>query len=505
MHGRPRLSVGRLLDAEDLALTAIAGETGLDREVRFAHTSELEAPEQWLDGGELLLTTGLGVPADPDDQQRYVRALCAKGAAGLAIGVRSPHLHQGTLDLADELGFPLLSVPRHIAFIAITRYVVEANYGASEHEFATQLAILEMLRVRAESTEPRWDLLRDLESLTGYDLAVVTPAGLSPESGDRLVDPSLLPVHPLAGHDYRLLHDGFVVPVRVGDRIAAFVVAKERTGSTPAGMWSIRHVATVAAVEMSSVYRDRALRRESGGRLLQQMLERRVPASTASAQMSRFGLDFDSRPVLCALPAGAGSLVETAHRLADEAIAHLVFKDEQIVCLLPNDETVLELVASAAGAAVGVSEPLHAPQQVAAAKRQAVWAMTHCSAQAQPVVVRFSAGMTFWLPHDLEMLEDVVARVLGPILQYDTQNGTDLLHSLDTYFKHDMQVTKAAASLYVHNHTLTYRLRRVEEITKRRLKSLPDQTELWLALQAHAITMSRPRARPDSAPEFLPG
>jgi purine catabolism regulator len=96
--------------------------------------------------------------------------------------------------------------------------------------------------------------------------------------------------------------------------------------------------------------------------------------------------------------------------------------------------------------------------------------------------------MTFWLPHDLEMLGDVVARVLGPIVEYDTQNGTDLLHSLEVYFRHDMQVAKAASALYVHNHTLSYRLRRVEEITNRRLKSVPDMTELWLALQAHAIT-----------------
>jgi len=495
MQGRPPLSVGRLIEAESLALTVLAGAAGLDREVRFAHTSELEAPEQWLDGGELLLTTGLGVPADPGDQQRYVSAICAKGAAGLGIGVRSPVLHRSTLELADELAFPLLSVPRHIAFIAITRHVVQANYGASEHEFATQLAILEMLRVRAQSTEPRWDLLRDLESLIGYHLAVVTPAGLSPETGERLVEASLLPVHPLAGHDYRLLHDGYVVPVRVGDRIAAFVVAKEGSGPPPGGVASIRHVATIAAVEMSSVYRDRALRRESGGRLLQQMLGRRVPATAAAAQAGRFGIDFHSRPVVCAIPADTVGVVEIAHRLADIAVPHLVFKDEQVVCLLPNDESALQLIATAAGVAAGVSEPVHSPQEVPAAKRQAVWAMTHSAGhETGPSVARFSAGMTFWLPHDLDMLGDVVARVLGPIIEYDVQNGTDLLHSLDTYFRHDMQVAKAASSLYVHNHTLAYRLRRVEEITKRRLKSLPDQTELWLALQAHAITHGQGQA-----------
>jgi len=489
MQTRPRLTVGHLLEAEKLALTVIAGSEGLDREVRFAHTSELEAPEQWLDGGELLLTTGLGVPADAGQQFNYVSALRAKGAAGLAIGVRSPLLHQSTLDVANDLAFPLLSVPQHIPFIAITRHVVEANYGASEREFATQLAILEMLRVRAESTESRWDLLRDLESLTGYDLDVVTPAGLSPETGQRLIEPALLPTQEIAVNDYRLLRDGYVVPVRVGERIAAFMVARERPGSTSAGVGAIRHFATLAAVEMATVYRDRAFRRESGGRLLQQMLERRVRGATASLQVSRFGLDFESRPVLCAVAADSSSAVEIAHRLEDEAIPHLVFKDDHVVCLLPNDASALDLVASAAGASVGVSEPVPGPQEVPAAKRQALWAMTHSASQkAGPSIARFSTDMTFWLPHDMEMLADVVARVLGPIIDYDVQNGTDLLHSLEMYFRHDMQVAKAASALYVHNHTLSYRLRRVEEISKRRLKSVSDVTELWLALQAYGIT-----------------
>jgi purine catabolism regulator len=488
MPVRTRLSVGRLVQADALALTVIAGAAGLEREVRFAHTSELEAPEQWLDGGELLLTTGLGVPAGADEQGRYISALCAKGAAGLGIGVRSPQLHQRTLDLADELAFPLLAVPRHIAFVAITKHVVEANYGASEHEFATQLAILEMLRVRAESTEPRWDLVRDLESLTGYDIAVVTPAGLSPETGERLVDTELLPTHPFASHDYRLLPGGCVVPVRVGDRIAAFVVAKEKQGANPVGVWSIRHVATVAGLEMSSVYRDRTLRREAGGRLLQQMLERRIPAEKACAQMSRFGLDLDSRPFVCAVPEQVGAVVEIAHRLADHSVPHLISKDEHVVCLLPDDDDALAIVAAAGATVVGVSEPVNSPQQVPAAKRQAVWAIAHAGGPGTPPVARFSGDMTFWLPQDREMLEDVVARVLGPVLLYDAQNGTDLLHSLDTYFRHDMQVAKAAASLYVHNHTLAYRLRRVEQITQRKLKSLPDQTEMWLAIQAYALT-----------------
>jgi purine catabolism regulator len=488
MSSRKPLIVSELASMASLELTVIAGESGLGREVRFAHISELEAPEQWLDGGELLITSGLGVPADETEQHDYVRGLFNKGAAGLAIGVRHPPLHQSTLALADDLGFPLLTVPKHVPFISITRQVVEANYGASEQLFATHLAILEMLRVRSESTTARWDLIADLELVTGYELRVVTPSGLDPHTGERHIDRRELPASSLADHDHRLLNDGVVVPVRVGDRVAAFVVARERDGSTAAGVASIRHVATVAAVEMSTLYRDRALRLEMGGRLLLQLLSKRLPPEKAEAQVAGYGLDFSTGPVLCAADLSSHTFVEVDHRLADEGIPHLLGRDELALCLLPNTSEAIELMTEAAGSTIGVSEPVFSSSNLLGARRQATWAKAHAVAQDSVGANRFVAGTTFWLPHDMDILEDVVTRVLGPIERYDEENGTELLRSLDIFFRNDAQVAKTATALFVHNHTLAYRLKRVEELTGRQLRSLQDQTELWLALQAMRIT-----------------
>jgi len=39
----------------------VAGEAGLDHALRWVHISELEDPTPWLSGGELLLTTGIGL------------------------------------------------------------------------------------------------------------------------------------------------------------------------------------------------------------------------------------------------------------------------------------------------------------------------------------------------------------------------------------------------------------------------------------------------------------
>ena len=43
---------------------------------------------------------------------------------------------------------------------------------------------------------------------------------------------------------------------------------------------------------------------------------------------------------------------------------------------------------------------------------------------------------------------------------------------------------RAAADLHVHKQTLVYRMRRVEELTGRRLDRTEDVAQLWFALQA---------------------
>ena len=55
--------------------------------MRWAHISEIPDPTPWLEGGEILLTTGLGVRDSPDLQRRLVEGLDARGCPGLGFGL----------------------------------------------------------------------------------------------------------------------------------------------------------------------------------------------------------------------------------------------------------------------------------------------------------------------------------------------------------------------------------------------------------------------------------
>ena len=77
------LPLGDLI--RDLDVRLVAGEAGLENAVRWVHISELEDPTPWLSGGELLLTTGMGL-LDAERQRAFVKLLAGHGLAGLGLG-----------------------------------------------------------------------------------------------------------------------------------------------------------------------------------------------------------------------------------------------------------------------------------------------------------------------------------------------------------------------------------------------------------------------------------
>src|SRR3954452_18621685 len=105
----------------DLELEIVAGEGGLDHAVRWVHISELGDPTPWLSGGELLLTTGMGLQ-DAAGERAYVDRLAEHGLAGLGFGLGFDHdeVPEALIEAARARGFPVFAVPYELPFLAVT-------------------------------------------------------------------------------------------------------------------------------------------------------------------------------------------------------------------------------------------------------------------------------------------------------------------------------------------------------------------------------------------------
>jgi purine catabolism regulator len=88
---------------------------------------------------------------------------------------------------------------------------------------------------------------------------------------------------------------------------------------------------------------------------------------------------------------------------------------------------------------------------------------------------------------DPDALRAFADAMLAPLDGYDHDHDGDLIASLQAFLQHNARWEAAAAQLYVHRHTLRYRMRKVEELTGRDLSSSFDRMEFWLALRARDL------------------
>ncbi|MEU2657935.1 GAF domain-containing protein [Streptomyces sp. NPDC007325] len=89
-----------------------------------------------------------------------------------------------------------------------------------------------------------------------------------------------------------------------------------------------------------------------------------------------------------------------------------------------------------------------------------------------------------------------VARVLGPVLAYDTERGTELVRTLHAYYDQGSSLSRAKDALHVHVNTVVQRLDRVAQLLGPDWNTPASALELHLALRLHHLTRDGTGAPP---------
>lgn len=157
------LTVRQLLEVPRFRLRLVAGQDGLDRPVRWAHSTELLDPGPYLHGHEIVLTVGAslrdgGACAAFAGSVKAARA----SAVGYGVGDVTDAVPEELRDACDRVGLPLLEVPREVPFLGFTEWFAErlASVGDERHEREETGRLLRMVRdglASAEALRPRID------------------------------------------------------------------------------------------------------------------------------------------------------------------------------------------------------------------------------------------------------------------------------------------------------------------------------------------------------------
>lgn len=469
------LTVGEIVATPGLRLAVAGGADGLGNEVRWLHVSELADPTAWLEGGELLLTTGLGVGELASTQRDYVRRLSEHGLAGLAFGVGFdfPEVPPAVVQSADRLGFPVLAVPYDVPFIAITKAAFahlaneeldRLNEAMGVHERLSQ-AVLDGRGVQA--------LLAILCERLACSLALVDESGRV--VGER-------------HSGRRLAFDGAIeLPVVAHGEAAILRAQREGEPFSEYDRLILHHGQTALAFELSRRRAVSAAELRLAGDLLDDLEEDRLDERDVARRLAAFGLD-PSRPyaALLAHP-GEGS----AERLRTAVARELDSRGSRYVSTARPDRAAFVLEADDEARALELARAVAAAEPVArvgvgrpargrALGRSLLEARAALDAGAGRVASYRDLGsleLLLGLPD--AALEAYVDRVLGPV----ARTGP-LVDSLRALLDAGCRWSEAAAELGVHRHTLRYRMERLAERTGRHPDKPQDRMELWLAVKA---------------------
>ncbi|WP_240779825.1 PucR family transcriptional regulator ligand-binding domain-containing protein, partial [Nonomuraea zeae] len=354
-------TVVRRMGMRPLAGTSARGR--MDAVVRWVAVSELADPTPYLEGDELLLTTGMRMEGDLSS---YVARLVARGVAGLGFGVGVSHEHvpEALVEAAEAAGLPLLEVPRETPFIAIGKAVSELLAAEQYEEITRAFAAQGRLTRAALRPEGMHAVIDRLAGEVGGWAALLDEAGevrhatpgaqtgaVSAElgrlrtgralpSGDRL--PASLA---LSGPGEHIV----VQPLGGGPRPRGFFAAGAREPFSP-----VTHTVINAAGSLLTLAMEQGRAQgEAGRRIRGAVLELLLAGAEdqARAVLAPLGGRLPEEP-LVVLAAG----VEALDALEPHAFTALLDLDERAAVALVS-ETAADQVVSEGDGPVGVSLP----------------------------------------------------------------------------------------------------------------------------------------------------
>jgi PucR family transcriptional regulator, purine catabolism regulatory protein len=533
-------TVADLLAIDELALTLVAGDRGIGRPIRWAHVSELKDPTRFLRGGEVLLTTGLGMRGGAQVQAAYVEQLAEArlAALGLGLGFAFKTTPPAVIEAADRAGFPVFEVPFEVPFIAITealfsrlvneQYVLLQRAGTVQQTLSRLLlegaGLDALLGAYARMTGTR-GLLFDLH---GEVMAAAPGVGalLQP----RAVWAEIQALRPEGNEFSMSLSDEIgtrsLLPILVGGSPAGFLVLHREDRPEPFHQVVVHHLATAIALELAKAQAVARTERRLVGDFLDALLEGELSADETRRRLRFLGLG--QSPAVAVLvaratadPAAAAGdgATEALRRLVEDRLSRkpgpyaASVHDDLVVALFEagdpaaaraTAETVAEGVLSRGVAArFGLGTPAPDPRALRRAYQEARFALAAAATVEAPTggpgrvasVEDLGSHRLLLALQEDAALEALSRGLLAPLRAYDQRQHGDLVASLRVFLEHNGNWEAAARALAVHRHTLRYRIRRVAELTGRDLDSAADRVEFWLALQAADVLGGRGHGR----------
>ncbi|WP_036713434.1 PucR family transcriptional regulator [Paenibacillus ehimensis] len=528
----------------------VAGFDGMNNIIKWVTIVEVIEDIDRLQEGEFLITTGFGLMESEEKRSQFHKLLSNKKLSGVAMytGFYLREIPQSFIDIANRSALPLLEIPTDINFSVITKAILEQivnnqfrmfEHSINIHKEFTRLvldnqgiqAITETLSRLTDGSIVLFDadasivsdrIVHDAVRRIGQDRLLLFSEPLQPPFEQQLLR--------LNNHESEYTIS--LYPVMANQTNYGWIAAiKDKERWKDIDQIAVEHAATVYAIEFlrHKAILDTEIRFQ--GEFLDQVLSKNF---TNKAEVIERGkkLGFDPSGSQAVLQIKVENLPSDLERLTLDDMLDRLYQVVNQAMSKHNRQFLLRNRLDGCVILMGTGGKSTAPEAAEEASLLAVqdiadkWSafypgfplrigigksytdLADLAKSAQeahralvfakllhkpkPVVHYDDLGLYHFLiqmqEHGMD-LRQFAEEQLGALMQNKRQ-GADLLQTLETYLYHNQSLHVTAAELFIHRHTLKYRLNQIEKKTRRNLQSSEDRLKLEIAIMAYKLTVS---------------
>lgn len=519
----------------------LAGKEGLDNNIKWVTIVEVLEDISRLAEGELLVTTAYGIDGESGKKSEFIKGLAEKKLSGVAImtGFYLPEISNEFIEQANQFKLPLIELPSFLNFSDITRSILQKiiqsqyellDFSENIHQELMQLillnksfpAIAELLSTYCGGNvavyDANWELMtfeNPLKYDGQYQSELINSLTLK-ELKDVLDQREILCYESLRKNVPMM---NMVAPVAADEKTYGYIViSKPLKLMTEIDRISIRHATMVCAIEFLKINAVKDTEWRMQGDFLEEILARKwINTSMILERGKLMGFDFSvphnvmiiklssviTRQGDTGVDKNLIILCEMAEQVfrASNIKIFVKFRHNSLVLLLEGQTLFREEISVAAEAiqerwsaaapnikiVIGIGSNRRLIEHLARCAEEAELSLRfgHFLKTRNQICFYVDLGIFHWLIELYEQKVDLKAmrdNILGVLVEYDRKHGNQLMETLETYLAMNQNIQQTASALYIHRHTLKYRLSRIEYKTGMSLKNHHHRIQLQMAI-----------------------
>lgn len=536
------VTLKELLDLNKLKTVNIAA--GADRvKKNVTGAVMLDNPEMvdWMREGEMLLTTGYVLKENPQIQDDILLSLIKNKASCLAIKTRRyfDEIPKSMVDTANSNGFPILQLPYYMSLSEISEII-------NRHIYLSDAAV----RADVDPSQILFDMIQknsDIKSLLDQseqflkgsfaflDLHMKIRFGSVSFSHGAIVD-FYFPLDKAEKYNKLINKLGpifadeenhpLIYPVKSAGELLGYLLYIN--GGCSKSECEVKSVCRKIALALSlTILKERTFMsfkmRETEKFLDSLVTEGEMTYSEIVKSANYCNITIDA-PYICCLISfvnqyelnetsdwvGIKSLNRKGLAASWESLSggscRILVKNNNIILILSQNENLQphEQVAMVGeycreikdrmlensyqdSVLFGIGEPTASLTSVYRSYSQALRGVDLMSKINDEQIGCYRRYILYELLCDSPFAKLALTERLKPLLDYDMEHNTNLIETLEIYFKNCQNAINASKDLFIHRNTLLYRLERIEELLDLDFNNSEQILIIQLALKALRI------------------